>query len=141
MATECCAHTAAGNPADPAFRRVLWAALAGVAPEPYAMGAIAVLALATNLCVAVMLYTYRNGDANMRSVWLCTRNDVIGNIAVLAAALGVLGTGTAWPDLAVATLMAVLALSAALTVTRHSLRELAHVHAHTHGVPGHRHAE
>ena len=56
------------------------------------------------MLVAVLLYGYRNGDANMRSVWLCTRNDALGNVAVLGAALGVFGTGSAWPDLAVAAL-------------------------------------
>lgn len=60
----------------------------------------------------------------MRSVWLCTRNDALGNLAVMAAAAGVFGTGTAWPDLAVATAMALLALTAAWTVTRHTLHEL-----------------
>ena len=62
-----------------------------------------------NVAVAVMLYAWRDGDANMRSVWLCTRNDAIGNVAVMAAALGVFGTGSAWPDLAVAAVMGLLA--------------------------------
>ncbi|MCC2675929.1 MAG: cation transporter, partial [Ramlibacter sp.] len=70
------------------------------------------------------LYAFREGDANMRSVWLCTRNDAIGNVAVLLAAVGVLGTGTAWPDLLVATGMAVLALTAGASVLRQARREL-----------------
>ena len=74
--------------------------------------------------VAMLLYAYREGDANMRSVWLCTRNDAIGNVAVLLAAVGVLGTGTAWPDLLVAVGMAVLALTAGLSVLRQARREL-----------------
>lgn len=101
-----------------------WNAWRGVVPEPMTMGAVAVLALAVNVGVALLLYRYRNGDANMRSVWLCTRNDAIGNLAVLAAALGVFGTGTAWPDWIVAALMAALALHAAASVIRAARREL-----------------
>lgn len=105
--------------------RAAWAAAFGAAPEPITMGAIGSLALLANVSVALMLYAWREGDANMRSVWLCSRNDAIGNLAVMAAALGVFGTGSAWPDLAVATVMAVLALSAArsvLTQARHELQ-------------------
>ena len=69
-------------------------------------------------------YRWREGDANMRSVWLCTRNDALGNLAVLAAALGVFGSGTAWPDLAVATGMALLALTSAWSVTAQARSEL-----------------
>jgi Co/Zn/Cd efflux system component len=88
------------------------------------MGAIGALALAANVAVALMLYAWREGDANMRSVWLCSRNDAIGNLAVLAAALGVFGTGSAWPDLAVAVVMAALALTAARAVVKQALAEL-----------------
>ncbi|MEJ8840666.1 cation transporter [Ramlibacter sp. AN1133] len=104
--------------------RAFWAALHGAAPEPLTMGVVGALALATNVGVAVLLYAYREGDANMRSVWLCTRNDAIGNVAVLLAAAGVFGTGTRWPDLLVATVMAGLALSAGLSVVRQARREL-----------------
>ena len=105
--------------------RAVWGALAGDVPEPVTMGAVGVLALAANLGVAWLLYAYREGDANMRSVWLCTRNDAIGNLAVLLAALGVMGTGTRWPDLAVAAIMAGLALSAGFSVLRQAQAELA----------------
>lgn len=105
--------------------RAAWAAMAGVPPEPMTMGVVGALALAANLGVAMLLYAFREGDANMRSVWLCTRNDAIGNVAVLLAALGVFGTGTAWPDLAVAAVMGGLAASAAWTVLRLARRELA----------------
>jgi len=104
--------------------RAAWAASSGGAPEPLTMGIVGTLALATNVAVAVLLYAYREGDANMRSVWLCTRNDAIGNVAVLLAALGVFGTGTRWPDLLVAAIMAGLALSAGLSVLRQARREL-----------------
>jgi Co/Zn/Cd efflux system component len=105
--------------------RAAWAAKSGGAPEPLTMGIVGTLALATNVGVAVLLYAYREGDANMRSVWLCTRNDAIGNVAVLLAALGVFGTGTRWPDLLVATIMAALALAAGLSVVRQARQELA----------------
>lgn len=104
--------------------RAIWSFLQGGVPETLTMGAIAVLALCVNVGVALMLYRYRTGDSNMRSVWICSRNDAIGNIAVGLAALGVLGTGRAWPDLVVATGMALLALSGAWTVSRLALREL-----------------
>ncbi len=103
----------------------LWGMANGVPPEALTMGIVGGLALAANLGVALLLYAYRNGDANMRAVWLCTRNDAIGNIAVMLAALGVFGTGTAWPDLAVAVAMSTLAISAGWTVVRQARRELA----------------
>lgn len=104
--------------------KALVVAMNGAAPEPVSMGLIAIVALVANGSVAAMLYVYREGDANMRSVWLCSRNDAIGNIAVMLAALGVFGTGSAWPDLAVAGIMAALALTAATAVVRQSLKEM-----------------
>ncbi len=79
-------------------------------PRAETMGVVGVLALIANGAVALMLYRYRTGDANMRSVWICSRNDALGNLAVLVAAGGVLGTGTQWPDLAVAAVMAGLGI-------------------------------
>ena len=105
--------------------KTAWAAALGVPPEPMIMGLVALLALAVNVGVAILLYTFRNGDANMRSVWLCSRNDAIGNVAVAIAALGVFGTGTAWPDLFVAGVMATLALTASVVVVRQARAELA----------------
>ncbi len=102
-----------------------WVALAGATPEPLTMGVIAVLALVANLAAAGLLYAYRDGDANMRSVWLCSRNDAIGNLFVLAAAGGVFGTGQGWPDVVVALVMAGLALSSGVTVIRQARTELA----------------
>jgi Co/Zn/Cd efflux system component len=104
--------------------RAIWSFLQGGVPEPLTMGVIAVLALCVNVGVALLLYRYRAGDSNMRSVWICSRNDAIGNIAVALAALGVMGTGRSWPDLLVATAMALLALSGAWTVSRLALHEL-----------------
>jgi Co/Zn/Cd efflux system component len=75
-------------------------------PSAELMGGIGVLALAANLSSVLLLRRYKDGDANVRSVWLCSRNDAIGNVVVMAAALGVWGMSTPWPDLAVAALMA-----------------------------------
>src|SRR4051812_23701156 len=104
--------------------RALWALRSGAPPQAITMGAVALLALAANVGVAVLLYRHRSGDANRRSVWICSRNDAIGNLAVGLAAVGVFGTGSAWPDLLVATLMAVLALTGAASVLRHARMEL-----------------
>ena len=104
--------------------RALWALAYGTPPEPMTMGLVGLLALAANVGVAIALYAFRDGDANMRSVWLCTRNDALGNLAVMGAALGVFGTGTAWPDLAVAAIMASLAVTAGVSVMRDARREL-----------------
>ena len=100
------------------------AALSGASPEPQTMGVIGALALAANAGVALMLYRFRTGDANMRSVWICSRNDAIGNIAVMVAALGVFGTGTAWPDLLVAALLASLGISGGWQIVGQAWREL-----------------
>jgi Co/Zn/Cd efflux system component len=101
-----------------------WRAVLGVAPEPFTMGAVALVALGVNLGVAALLFRFRKGDANMRSVWLCTRNDVIANLAVIGAAIGVLGTGSLWPDFAVATILAVLGITSGAVVIRHARAEL-----------------
>jgi Co/Zn/Cd efflux system component len=101
-----------------------WRAWLGTPPEAVTMGVVGVLALAVNFSVAVLLYRFREGDANMRSVWLCTRNDVIANILVLVAAVGVFATGTVWPDVAVAVVLAALGLSSGRIVIRQALAEL-----------------
>ena len=105
--------------------RAGWSVYADVVPEPLTMGVIGTLALIANVVVALMLYAFREGDSNMRSVWLCSRNDAIGNVAVMIAAAGVFGTGAAWPDLVVALVMAGLALSAGFSVVRQAQQELA----------------
>jgi Co/Zn/Cd efflux system component len=102
----------------------IWAVFDHSAPEPEVMGAVGLIALLANAGVALMLYRFRNGEANMRSVWICSRNDAIGNVAVLFAALGVFGTGSAWPDLIVAAIMAALALSGGLHIVRQATGEL-----------------
>jgi len=103
---------------------VVWHAMAGTVPEPITMGVIGLLALIANAACAALLYVYRDGDANMQSVWICSRNDVIGNLAVLLAALGVFGTGTGWPDLIVASIMATLAVQGAWIVMQRASNEL-----------------
>lgn len=104
--------------------KIIWSALYGIPPEPITMGVIGILALIANGGVAWLLYTFREGDANMRSVWLCSRNDALGNIAVMLAAAGVFGTGSAWPDLIVACIMAALALSSGIAVVKLARAEI-----------------
>lgn len=105
--------------------KAAWVLRSGSVPEPLTMGAVAFAAMLANVGVAVLLYTWRNGDANMRSVWICSRNDALSNVAVMLAAAGVFGTGSAWPDLAVAAVMAGLALTGGAQVMRHARGELA----------------
>lgn len=102
----------------------VWMALAGTLPQAETMGVIGVLALLANLACAVMLWRHREGDANRRSVWICSRNDAIGNIAVVVAAAGVFGTGTAWPDIAVAVILAGLGVSGGWQIIRQARAEL-----------------
>ena len=92
-------------------------------PEAEIMGAIGLLALLTNLASVLLLVRYKDGDANVRSVWLCSRNDAIGNVAVMLAALGVWGTSSGWPDLVVAIIMAGLFLSSAFQIMQQALTE------------------
>ena len=113
-----------------------WAWSQGIVPAPATMGAIAVLALLANASVALLLYRYRNGDANMRSVWICSRNDVLGNLAVIAAAAGVFGTAQGWPDAAVAAILAALAVSGGITVMRHAREEIRSAVRGAHSTPG-----
>jgi Co/Zn/Cd efflux system component len=110
--------------------KALWNLHGGSPPEPATMGAVGLAALAVNGGVALMLYRFRTGDANMRSVWICSRNDALGNIAVMLAAVGVFGTGSAWPDLLVAAVMGFLALSGSWTVLAHARQELREATAH-----------
>lgn len=109
--------------------RAIWVLQSGVTPEPLTMGLVGLLALAANVGVAVMLFKFREGDSDMRSVWLCSRNDAIGNLAVMGAALGVFGTGSAWPDLVVAGIMGTLALTAGISVVRHARSDIANARA------------
>ncbi len=92
-------------------------------PQAAVMGSIATLALTANVTSALLLFKFRNGDANVRSVWLCSRNDAIGNVAVILAASGVWISGTGWPDLIVAGIIATLFLRSAIQITRSSLSE------------------
>jgi len=106
------------------FGSAAWGFVNGTAPQAETMGLIGALALVSNVAVALMLYRYRTADANMRSVWVCSRNDAIGNLAVMGAAIGVFGTGQGWPDLLVAAIMAALAIWGSLDVFRHARRDL-----------------
>jgi Co/Zn/Cd efflux system component len=103
---------------------VVWHAMHGTLPNAFTMGTVGLAALVANAASFGLLWAYRTGDANMRSAWICTRNDVLGNIAVLLAAAGVFGTGTGWPDVIVAAIMAALALQGAAVVARQAAEEL-----------------
>ncbi len=105
--------------------KVIYAYLQGIPPEALTMGLIGVLALLANVFTAVILYAFREGDSNMRSVWLCSRNDAIGNAAVILAAVGVFGTGSLWPDIIVAMIMASLGLTAGYQIVKQALAERA----------------
>lgn len=102
----------------------VWHALAGTVPEAITMGAVGTAALLANAVVFALLWTFRSGDSNRRSAWICSRNDIVGNLAVVLAALGVFGTGTNWPDVIVAGVMGGLALQGAWVVFRQALAEL-----------------
>ncbi len=97
-------------------------------PDAVVMGGVGVLALGANVFCAALLFWHRGDDLNMRSVWLCSRNDAIGNLAVLGAASGVVLTASAWPDLVAGAAIAGLELSAAFSIMRQALHEL---HAET----------
>jgi Co/Zn/Cd efflux system component len=100
-----------------------WAVFVVGAPRAEVMGVVGFLALAANLASVALLMPWRDGDANVRSVWLCSRNDAIGNVAVMAAALGVWATASRWPDLVVAAALAALFLSSAAQIVAQALRE------------------
>lgn len=114
-----------------------YAAFAGTLPQADTMGIVGSLALAANVAVAFILYRYRAGEANMRSVWICSRNDAIGNVAVVAAAFGVFGTGAGWPDLIVAAILAALGISGGIQIMRQAAAELRSPNA-PHGAPAQR---
>ena len=124
------------------FGTTLYQTLVLGVPKAEVMGVIAVLALAANVASVLLLRPYKDGDANVRSVWLCSRNDAIGNVVVMAAALGVWGTTSAWPDLAVAGVMAGLFLTSSVQILRQALAEYREGSGHTHDAHSHAaHAE
>lgn len=101
-----------------------WHAFSVKVPEPITMGSIAILALTANVIVVMMLYAFRGKDIDMRWAWLCGRNDLIASLAVMLAALGILGTGSIWPDLIVAATLGWLTIGAALTLVRQARQEI-----------------
>jgi len=112
--------------------QTLWSVIQGIPPEPLTMGVIGLLALIANVSVALLLYAFRDGDANMQSVWLCSRNDAIGNIAVMLAAAGVFFTGSGLPDILVALIMAGLSLWWGLAGVRLARSEISAVRNAVH---------
>ena len=113
----------------------VYKAISGTVPDAMVMGSIGMLALVVNAGVAVMLFRYRSGDSNMRSIWLCSRNDAFGNIAVVLAASGVFVTATVWPDILVAAVIAGLNISAACHVFRQATGELRSARVEEPSVP------
>ncbi len=111
----------------------IWRAIVSTQPDAELMGGIALLALAANVASVLILVRWRNGDANVRSVWLCSRNDAIGNLAVIGSAGLVAWTGTHWPDVIVAGLMAGLFVSSAVQILGKALRERRQVQSSHHG--------
>lgn len=123
------------------FGATVWQVFVAGVPSAEIMGVIGFAALAANVASVLILMRYKDGDANVRSVWLCSRNDAIGNVAVMLAALGVWSTAAKWPDLLVAGIMASLFLSSSVQIVRQSLAELRHGHTHDHAdAHGHDHA-
>lgn len=102
----------------------IWGMIYGSSPDAWAMTSIGTLALVVNITVALLLYRYRTGDANMRSVWICSRNDAINNLLVVGAGFGVLFTGSGWPDLIVAFIMAALGISGGWQIIKQAKGEL-----------------
>lgn len=115
---------------------ILWHLVHGTVPEAATMGLVGAVALVANAACFALLWRFRAGDSDQRSVWVCSRNDVLGNLAVLVAALGVLGVGTGWPDLVVAGVMAALALQGAAVVIRLARAELRSATARPDGDAG-----
>ena len=111
-----------------------WHAFHGTLPRAEVMGIVGMAALIANCVVAFMLYRFRTGDANMRSVWICSRNDAVGNAAVMLAAMGVSGTGTVWPDVIVAAIMGGFGLWGGRQIVGQARGELRSGHAAPFGV-------
>ena len=107
------------------FGSTMWHTLVLEIPRAEVMGLIGLLALSANLTSVLILLKYKDGDANVRSVWLCSRNDAIGNVAVMLAAVGVWGTATGWPDVVVATILASLFLHSATKILTSGARRVA----------------
>ncbi|MEX0297770.1 MAG: cation transporter [Kordiimonas sp.] len=98
-------------------------------PAAMIMGSVGIAALAANLLSVLLLVRFKDGDANVRSVWLCSRNDAIGNVMVIIAASGVWASGTGWPDILVAGIMASIFISGAISIIKQARHELAHHHS------------
>ena len=130
------------------FASTLWQVLVFGMPRAEFMGAIGFMALAANLASVLLLARYKDGDANVRSVWLCSRNDAIGNVVVMIAAALVWWLASPWPDLVVAFIMAGLFLHSAQLILRQAIREWRSGedlgalmgHGHDHGQKGHDHS-
>lgn len=130
MGADCYGHGARFDGLSADYKRRLWLVIAayhvlvlGVLKAEI-MGVVGFMALAANVASVLVLERYKDGDANVRSVWLCSRNDAIGNLAVMLAAAGVWATASRWPDLAVAAVMAGLFLWSSAQILRQSVHEM-----------------
>jgi Co/Zn/Cd efflux system component len=103
---------------------VVYKTISGIVPSAETMGIIGVLVLLGNGICFVLLFRHRSDDINMRSTWLCSRNDIIANVSVLIAAIGVKVLDTSWPDIIVGAAIAALFLRSAFSVLRESFFEL-----------------
>ncbi len=104
--------------------KAYWEFIGNTQPQPFVMGGIAILALCANFSVAMMLYKFKNGNSNMQSVWLCSRNDIVANIAIIFAAIITFYTKNNWADLIVALIMASLAITSSFTIIKLARKEL-----------------
>ncbi len=106
------------------YGQMIYYLVNGQIPSYEIMGMMGIIAFLANLVSAMLLYRYRVGDSNMQSVWLCSRNDAIGNLAIIVAASGVFATGSGWPDFAVATIMATLSVTASYHIIKLAVFEI-----------------
>lgn len=106
------------------FARTYINAQDAIVPLAGLMVTVGFVALIANVVSALLLYKFRSGDSNMRSIWLCSRNDAIGNVAIMIAASGVFAMNSGWPDFVVALLMATLSSVASIQIIKQASAEL-----------------
>ena len=102
----------------------IYRTIVGSTPDPLTIGLIGALAFCANMASVLLLMRYKDGDSNVRSVWLCSRNDAIGNVLVIIAGIAVAYTELFWPDIIVAFLIAGLFMHSAIQIIRQALKEM-----------------
>ncbi|MBX7147330.1 MAG: cation transporter [Alphaproteobacteria bacterium] len=111
------------------FSRMVMQMIMQSIPQVDTMGILGIFAFVINMVALFLLYHYRHGDSNKQAAWLCSRNDALGNLAVLLAAVGVFFTKTNWPDLIVALIMIILAVKTSWYILKLAYHELQHKHS------------